>query len=224
MTPALVTGRLNSSNEEAHHYLAVAVNGIIRAVTRSYQEDAATRFSAMVPEASFRAGGNNVEILAIREVPGEALGLSRVPMSNVPYSLERTAGRRGESIRSAGGEIFAVSSRRVDGRVNRGVVRKEVIMFRGWAADVEAAAPADVILVFENDEFRFSGTAGRVRRAPGRGPAIDGSGFELTVPKSVFSDLGSAEIRFFAVSRQGYASELRTSRSFQWRKKEPPGG
>ncbi len=219
--PSLVAGYLYREEKADHHYLAVAVNGIVRAVTRTYREDTVHRFSALVPEESFRPGSNNVEIFAIREDPGGTPRLSRVPIGDSPYSIERAAGPESEVIRSADGGTFSVESHQIDGRVHRGVVRDDVIMIRGWAADVEEAEPPAVILVFENGEFRFSGTAGRARRGRGRGPAIKGASFELTIPKSVFSDLESAELRFFAVSNRGYASELRTSRNFRWRKKSP---
>ncbi len=221
--PSLVTGRLQFDDTDADRHLAIAVNGIVRAVTRTYQEGAANLFSAMVPETSFRAGRNNVEVFIIRDGPDRTPRLSSVSMSDHPYALERTAEPPGEVIRSAGGEVFPVGSGEIDGRVNRGTVRKKVVVFRGWAADVEAKKPVDVVLIFENDEFRFSGRPGRARRGPGRGAAIRGSGFELIVPKSVFSDLDSAEIRCFAWSEEGSASELRYAPTFQWRR-EAAGG
>ncbi len=213
VTPALVSGRVYAEGK-APHDLAVAVNGVIRAVTRPYREGGASRFEAMVAEASFRPGSNNVEIFAIRGAPGEPR-LSRVPMKDSPYTLDRTADPASTVIRSADGEVFAAGAGKIDGRVNRGIVRPEVIVFRGWAADVEAARPVDTVLIFENDDFRFSGRPVR-GRAPGRGAAIPESGFKLTVPKSVFSDLESAEIRVFAISGQA-ASELRYAPGFRWR-------
>ncbi len=55
--------------------LAVAVNGSIRAVTRSFQDaDGVTRFTAMVPEAAFDTGANRVEIfLILKRKTGVAL-------------------------------------------------------------------------------------------------------------------------------------------------------
>ena len=223
VTPALVTGRVYSETEESQD-LAVAVNGVIQAVTRTYREGKATRFSAMVSEASFRAGNNNVEILALRGNPGDAPRLSRVPMKDSPYTLDRTPDPSGAVIRSADGEIFTTGTRNIDSRVNRGFVRPEVIVFRGWAADVETAEPAAAILIFENDEYRFSGRPTKIRRTSGGGRAVQRSGFVLMVPKSVFSDLESAEIRLFALFDGGDASELRYSPRFQWRRREPTGG
>jgi hypothetical protein len=65
--PARITGLVRAGGRDPGRLtLAVAVNGTVRAVTRTYANDARTlRFSALVPEASFRAGDNAVEVLAV---------------------------------------------------------------------------------------------------------------------------------------------------------------
>ena len=64
VVPVLVTGRLDS-REPAGLPLAVAVDGRIRAVTRSFRAGGRTRFSAIVPAASLPAGSHAVDILAV---------------------------------------------------------------------------------------------------------------------------------------------------------------
>ena len=72
--PAHITGELHGSRAEDPHSLAVAVNGRVAAVTRSVPRLGAdafgfgsdrSRFSVIVPEASFREGANRVEVLAV---------------------------------------------------------------------------------------------------------------------------------------------------------------
>jgi hypothetical protein len=65
--PANVMGRLlinKKFNQPLN--LAVAVNGTIRAVTETYIESGEIRFSALVPEKSFRQGANEVAIYLAR--------------------------------------------------------------------------------------------------------------------------------------------------------------
>ena len=77
--PALATGRL-ASREPGGLVLAIAVDGRIRATTRSYRQAGTTRFAAMLPERALPAGAHNVEVFvvgggdALRPVAGSAAG------------------------------------------------------------------------------------------------------------------------------------------------------
>jgi hypothetical protein len=75
--PAWVTGHLDGV--PAGRDLAVAVNGRIAAVTKSFHLATATGtlFAVIVPESSFRAGRNRVELFELRRV-GATVGLTRL--------------------------------------------------------------------------------------------------------------------------------------------------
>jgi hypothetical protein len=75
--PVHVTGRLD--DVPAGRDLAIAVNGRIRAVTRSFElaDGDEVLFAAMVPESSFRQGRNRVEVFAVLSAGG-ALSLQRL--------------------------------------------------------------------------------------------------------------------------------------------------
>ena len=65
---ANITGRIrNHTDHSGPVHLAVSVNGVIRAVTRTASGTGAEDFSALVPEDSFRNGSNDVSIYRIRE-------------------------------------------------------------------------------------------------------------------------------------------------------------
>jgi len=65
--PANVMGRIvTDQNVHQPLNLAVAVNGTIRAVTEAYMENREMRFSALVPEKSFRQGANEVDIYIVQ--------------------------------------------------------------------------------------------------------------------------------------------------------------
>jgi hypothetical protein len=67
-SPSHVSGAIDGL--PAGRDLAVAVNGSIRAVARTYDFLGRIRFSAMVPEAAFRAGYNDVSVLAVEGTGG----------------------------------------------------------------------------------------------------------------------------------------------------------
>jgi len=79
VVPALATGRL-ASREPGGLVLAIAVDGRIRATTRSYRQAGTTRFAAMLPERALPAGAHHVEVFvvdggdALRPVAGSAAG------------------------------------------------------------------------------------------------------------------------------------------------------
>jgi hypothetical protein len=66
--PTRVTGALRGVPFGEHRDVAVAVNGRIRAVGRSFDLRRKGReyFSLMVPETSLRAGRNRVEVFEVR--------------------------------------------------------------------------------------------------------------------------------------------------------------
>lgn len=76
--PTLVAGKLEGDGAVPGLDLAVAVNGRIEAVTRSYAAPSgAPAVSVLVPERSFRAGSNRIELYRVREV-GVRLTLARI--------------------------------------------------------------------------------------------------------------------------------------------------
>jgi hypothetical protein len=64
LVPAFVRGRLSGTAGPGLR-LAVAVNGTVRAVTRSYEDGGQTRLGSLVPPAAFRPGANDVQIYEI---------------------------------------------------------------------------------------------------------------------------------------------------------------
>jgi hypothetical protein len=73
--PAHITGAVRSGwNGGAPLHLAVAINGTIQATTQTYTFPVAGQkrgWSAVVDEASFQAGSNNVEVFVITSVDGK---------------------------------------------------------------------------------------------------------------------------------------------------------
>ena len=81
---ANITGRiLGTASADTPLPLAVAVNGIVRAVTETYREDGEELFWAMVPPASLRAGRNEIEIYGIQNGGASLARLGRAAV--LPY-------------------------------------------------------------------------------------------------------------------------------------------
>jgi hypothetical protein len=80
IVPTRVTGRLSGSPPGAMRDLAVAVNGRIRAVGRSFhlRGKRAEFFSLLLPESALRPGPNRVDLLEVRP-DGGFVSLARAP-------------------------------------------------------------------------------------------------------------------------------------------------
>lgn len=64
--PALITGHVPSSDDiDEPIHLAIAVNGTVHAVTRTYVDRGDVKFTALLPEIAFQEGTNEVEVLVV---------------------------------------------------------------------------------------------------------------------------------------------------------------
>jgi hypothetical protein len=74
LVPAQVAGRVHLSDGKPERDIAIAVNGRIEAVGRTFHllGEAAESYAVMVPETSLRGGRNRIEVL---EVTGDSLEL-----------------------------------------------------------------------------------------------------------------------------------------------------
>lgn len=71
--PAHVTGRFRPPGAGSRHHFAIAVNGTIGAVTREWKESPTNRpgeWSAILPEALFVRGENEIEVFHLRSAAG----------------------------------------------------------------------------------------------------------------------------------------------------------
>lgn len=100
--PAGVSGQILTSKRSSPSplHLAVAVNGTVQAVTRSFEQDKERRFSAVVPESALREGTNEVRVFAISEMSGKLI-LTELPRAGstreYPSSGRIAFGRNGNA-------------------------------------------------------------------------------------------------------------------------------
>ena len=214
LAPSHVTGQLEGERARAGILLAVAVNGRIGAVTKTFGGDA--KFSAFVAESAFRQGANDVEVFAVGE-RGDAVVLERLGGvgRTASYALVDTSS--GEAVRTSGGRELPVVAGAVEGVVEDWFFEEDTVRIGGWAGDVATRKAAEKVLVFSERGLLYSGTPSVGRADLGeRYPGLGRSGFVVELPRDLVGDGSDADLRFFAM-RGDVASELAYADGFPWK-------
>jgi hypothetical protein len=189
--------------------VAVAVNGVIRATTWTSRDDKTDRFSVMFREEALRAGSNEIDVLLLpddhMDGPLRTLRRQHAPV----YRLEATPDA--ERIVDGAHRQYLVTPGAVRGYIDRWNALDRIGSASGWAADLQAMSPAVAVVGFVNGEFAGAAfmTFDRpdiVTLSGSEGPRR--SGFVLRVLSPSTVDLESAEVRLFAISESGRASEI----------------
>jgi hypothetical protein len=220
--PAYVAGRIVRNDGMTPPLdLAVAVNGTIRAVAQTVQgKGGELRFSAVVPEAAFLAGRNAVEVFVV-SLEGTRPRL-QFTQSAGAYTLVSANGQGEERIVAADGASIRLITHSLLGTLEAVFVSGDLVEFQGWAADVKNLELPKAILVFANGELRYAGRTGVARpdvAAHFGKPALQEAGFSYTFPLQLSAGGDNLEIRVFAVSKKGVASELSYPAGYRWREK-----
>ena len=220
--PAQITGVILKADTDVPLNLALAVNGTIRATTRTYPlEGGIHEWSAIVPETSFRAGKNDIEIFIVSLVTGK-LSLARTQsQSAVTYSFASGVQGR-ETIITSDGKSIPVISGALHGFLDSAGVSNDRVKFSGWAADVKNSELPEAIVIFVNEKFVYSGRT-RIERpdvVKAYGDAtLRRSGFTYALLLEDFKGINNPEVRVFAVSQKGIASELHYPQGYKWGRK-----
>jgi len=204
LVPTYVTGTLSGAHP-AQQDLAIAANGTIAAVTRSYTDSGQTKFGAMIPEKSLHAGANEVSVYAVN---GSAL--TELRGSDVTYALQNGA------LEASNGTSIRVG-RAIAGEV-RGTRASSGSTLGGWAANVKARKPARSIVVLVDGKSVFVGDNGNITRNDIRNRyGVANTGFIFRLPGSLLPGAGAADdVRVFAVAGNA-ASELKYLRGYPWK-------
>jgi hypothetical protein len=220
--PALITGQLFINRGKSGLLnLFVSVNGTIRAVTQTFDHRGGeARFSAIVPESSFKKGKNEIEVFIVSDNRGQLQLMSTKRRSRVTYSLA-TLNRKGEFIKSSTGESIPIVPDALEGSLDIVNIKSDTVDIYGWAADVENTQLPEALIIFINGNFFYAGRCNTDRsdvvKAFGNKTLL-GAGFQYTFPLWKFNTEPS-EARIFAISKKGVASELRYPEGYKWGKK-----
>jgi hypothetical protein len=190
-------------------YLAIAVNDTVQSVTELADSG---DFSALVAESAFMQGQNDVEAFLVVEVGG-VLRLDHLSKtSRSYYSIIKPTGEEIEALRRSDGESVLIVPGDALGytraRINE---ENEMVSITGWAASIEQSEMGVTILIFQNQELLYSGIPRTLRPDvtavyPEWAALTPGFSFEL--PLARFESLDQTEVRVFALTPGGPASEL----------------
>ena len=222
--PSHISGDVQYSGVTPDSWVAITINGTVQAVTRLYlSRDEGFKFSAMVPEHSFRAGNNSVGAVLISNDGNGELELLTEPGQlslNTGTDDLQTWVLEENRIVGVNGEI-SIAAGKLKGDLEYAKLDGGTVEFFGWAMDVAQADTVDSVMVFEDGQYVYSNTTGMPR---GEGelygaPDVFIVGFQFIIPSKLFKAIGKSDIRLFAISKDGYATELEYFEAYQWNNK-----
>ena len=194
--------------------LAIAVNGEIAAVTRTFDQGGQTKFAAMVPEDVMHDGRNDVSVFVVSSSGGKTR-LAELRGSSETTVL-RTRGSR-ETIASSNGKVTRVVPHALRGSVH--VSSRSNFVFAGWASDRRLRQKVGAIMVFADGQQVFASRASLIQphSVLGQKAAKQRFAFRFELPRPLLPPPGSVHrVRVFAI-RGRVASELRYTGAYPWR-------
>jgi len=217
--PSMISGQYVSKQKTNKIYnLAISINDVICATTQvRIKNGNVSNFLVIVPETSFHKGKNDFRVFAINNDDGKIKLKHIIDTSAITYVLSD------QTITSSSGQIMRIMPGALQGTLDTANITGDVLAFAGWAADIHNFKHPTSILIFENNKFVFSGRTGVLRPDVAKhlnNNALLKSGFSFDLPVSLFKDISNSDIRFFAVSKDGVASELNYYKDYKWRKKK----
>ena len=167
--------------------------------------------------------GENGPSIATDPGTGGILWLTRNKTgSNVTYSLSKSS-ESDDKNSSLKGISISVASKALKGHLGIAKAENENVVFSGWAADIKNSLLPEAIIIFVNGRFFYSGKCNLDRPDVAKAyskPALAKAGFRYAFPISSLEDLSNCEVRIFAVSQKGMASELIYPEGYKWGKKD----
>jgi hypothetical protein len=219
--PARIMGVIMPGKAGEEMGLAIAVNGTVRALTRSYStKDGVQKFSAIVPEISFRKGKNHIEVFITPKVD-ERRSFRHIPAGAATrYSSEPSSKTTPEIITSL--DSTSVAPNTLTGHLDIARVEHNQVEFSGWAADVKNSYLPEAIKIFLDAKLLYAGACNLDRPDVAKAyanPALKKVGFKYCIPLSSFEDLPNSEVRIFALFKNGVEVELIYPKGYKWGKK-----
>ena len=209
LLPTWVEGRLTGRHGQNEN-VAIAINGRIAAMTRTFEGSGGTSFAAMVPEDALHNGRNDVGVLLVRR-DGGTRTLEELRGSSTTTTLVRRGGR--ELLVSSDGTRVPVRAGALRGLVQ--LFPGRLLGFSGWAAEPALTHRADSIAVIADGKEVFASPTDQLlphRIFPHKGLF----GFHFELPKALLPPEGPGHrVRIFAI-RDGVATELRTKGAWPW--------
>ncbi len=230
--PFHVSGRVLGTQAAEVTHLAIALNGQIEAVTRTWPDHGHSRFTAMLPEQAIRSGQNEVEFFVVQaSFDSKGFSLHPIALDNQSDAYELVSQDGSESLRSKTDGLIPVVKNPGRGHLDGVSEDKETVKIWGWAADLDSVSPCEKLIIFVQGKYAFSGRPNKDRRdvvkflsrqsgLPGHG--FLGSGFHFELDRSLFSSDDLQDVRIFSLSSGGRATELHYYRDYPWHLETKP--
>ena len=202
--PARIVGSLDGRETSPGRAVAIAVNGQVAAVTRTFVQARRAQFAALVPESAFVEGENDVEVFFVETGDGS---LRLVRLGGTGRAARYALAPDGLTVVLPTGRRVRLTPGRLEGRIEFSTVEGETVRIQGWAADVREVERVDRILLFAGRRLLFSSDTPVYRWNIGGVSGVVGLqhiGFVAELP---LRDVRGAKLRAIAV-RGGVASEL----------------
>jgi hypothetical protein len=215
--PAMFTGSLISPATPLNDMnLAIVIDDTIVAVTKSYEYNNETLFSAMIRESQLHNGRNEVSIFEIHEGVDQYY-LSRLEsLLNESYTYVDGNAESERRIVSSTGKTVVLSDEHLRGRLDKIEIVDDELVIAGWALDTEHKVGAEYLLLDIEGQLFFATLVNIPRADVARSfelAASDAPGFSFNVSLDRFMNISGSDVRLFAVSSDGYASEVRSGSS-----------
>jgi hypothetical protein len=202
--PAHVSGVIQSPEQESTR-LAIALNGRIATFTRSYRDNDAWKFSAMLPEAAFLEGKNSLEIFALG--PGDD-GEPALTFIGPRKAGEGHGWRLVGDIPEHGGARLTIDGDGIQGQIDYVSRNEGAIEVFGWAVDAAQRRTVQSILVFDRGRLVYQGETRMLREETHQFGVVVKVGFHAVIPASGRFARPGSDLRVFAVTGDGRAREL----------------
>ena len=200
--PAHVNGVLESADNRSQR-LAVALNGRIVALTRSYADGDEWKFSTVLPESAFLQGNNALDLYAVSEDQGQTRLTAIESADGIPADEWRLEGDR----LSRDGEALAVDPTGIQGHIDYISRDGQSIEVFGWAIDAAERRALKAILVFDGEQLVYAGETRMLRDETHQFGVIVNVGFHVVLPvrDAVLAGTG---LRVFAVTEDGRSRQI----------------
>ncbi len=228
--PARITGFVDMVSSETRFLpFALGMNETVVAVTESFPiSSQRMKFTALLPEDSFKSGRNELALFHIVELPDSDLELRRVPINQeeVFSLLSEDDDGRFTLISSNGEQYASVPNERggsMQGTIERIYVGDHIVTMAGWAMDLRNGSIPRSIVVLKDGQFFYSGKTSVRRTGALRvfGEAMEYCGFSFNFPIRSLPTPGEGQLRWFAIGHDHIATELIYPDEYTWREPTP---
>jgi len=219
--PSRISGAIQFSEATDGSSVVISINGIVRAVTQLYSaDDQGFKYSAMVPEHAFREGNNAVAALLVSVDENGKLELLAEPgqLSRSSNTDEKETWILEDDRIVGDYRDLPIVASKLKGNLEYAKLDGGTMEFFGWALDVAESETVDSVMIFEDGQYIYLNTTGMPREegALNGAPDVYIIGFQFIIPTNLFKAVGESDIRLFAISKYGYATELEYFEGYEW--------